>query len=97
MVQITAVALAFWVALTRVKDHMHHPGDVIGGALIGTGIQVRRKSYKPYPSKHSLYPIFPPQVFNVLFCLRVFQKSDENTCQEKQERKPLLPQSYAEI
>ena len=60
VVQITAVALAFWVALTRVKDHMHHPGDVIGGALIGTGIQVRRKSYKPYPSKHSLYPIFPP-------------------------------------
>ena len=27
---------------------MHHPGDVIAGALIGTGIQVRRKSYKPF-------------------------------------------------
>ena len=46
--QLAFISLAFWLALTRVKDHMHHPGDVIAGALIGTGIQVRRKSYKPF-------------------------------------------------
>ena len=38
--QLACFASAFWVALTRVKDHMHHPGDVIAGALIGTLIQV---------------------------------------------------------
>ena len=38
--QLACIASAFWVALTRVKDHMHHPGDVIAGALIGTLIQV---------------------------------------------------------
>ena len=47
-IQLALTSLAFWLALTRVKDHMHHPGDVIAGALIGTGIQVRRKSYKPF-------------------------------------------------
>ena len=47
-IQLAFTSLAFWLALTRVKDHMHHPGDVIAGALIGTGIQVRRKSYKPF-------------------------------------------------
>ena len=38
--QLACYASAFWVALTRVKDHMHHPGDVIAGALIGTLLQV---------------------------------------------------------
>lgn len=39
-IQLAFTSLAFWLALTRVKDHMHHPGDVIAGALIGTGIQI---------------------------------------------------------
>jgi len=34
------MALAFWVALTRVKDHWHHPGDVVAGSVIGAFIQV---------------------------------------------------------
>ena len=38
--QLACYASAFWVALTRVMDHMHHPGDVIAGALIGTLLQV---------------------------------------------------------
>jgi len=38
--QLACIAFAFWVALTRVKDHMHHPGDVIAGAIVGTLIQI---------------------------------------------------------
>ena len=41
--QLACIASAFWVALTRVKDHMHHPGDVIAGAIVGTLIQVSKQ------------------------------------------------------
>ena len=41
--QLACIAFAFWVALTRVKDHMHHPGDVIAGAIVGTLIQVSKQ------------------------------------------------------
>ena len=41
--QLACIASAFWVALTRVKDHMHHPGDVIAGAIVGALIQVSKQ------------------------------------------------------
>ena len=49
--QLACYASAFWVALTRVKDHMHHPGDVIAGALIGTLLQVSNYRVSNFISK----------------------------------------------
>ena len=49
--QLACFASAFWVALTRVKDHMHHPGDVIAGALIGTLLQVSNYRVKSLTSE----------------------------------------------
>ena len=34
-IQFGVLILAFWIALTRVKDYYHHPLDVITGALVG--------------------------------------------------------------
>jgi len=31
---------AMWVAMTRITDHMHHPGDVIGGSLLGIMVSI---------------------------------------------------------
>ena len=34
------LGFAMWVAMTRITDHMHHPGDVIGGSLLGIMVQI---------------------------------------------------------
>lgn len=34
-IQFGFIILAFWIALTRISDYFHHPGDVIMGALTG--------------------------------------------------------------
>ena len=44
-VQLIGFGFAFWVAMTRVTDHMHHPSDVIAGAFLGTIIQVSEIYY----------------------------------------------------
>ncbi len=52
--QFIALAGAFWVSLTRIKDYAHHPGDVLAGALIGIVSQViKTKLFK----KKLLIPI----------------------------------------
>jgi len=33
--QFGIFALAFYVALTRISDYKHHPGDVVAGAVVG--------------------------------------------------------------
>lgn len=38
--QVTCFAGAYWVALTRIQDYMHHPGDVLAGAMLGAATQV---------------------------------------------------------
>ena len=34
-IQFLLFIVAFWVALTRIKDYRHHPMDVVTGALVG--------------------------------------------------------------
>ena len=34
-IQSGVLILAFWIALTRVKDYYHHPLDVAAGAFMG--------------------------------------------------------------
>ena len=34
--QFGLLALATYVGMSRVSDYMHHPGDVVTGALVGT-------------------------------------------------------------
>ena len=36
LLQLLSVLMAFWISLTRISDYMHHPEDVIVGAIIGT-------------------------------------------------------------
>ena len=36
LLQFLSILMAFWISLTRISDYMHHPEDVIVGALIGT-------------------------------------------------------------
>lgn len=36
LVQWLLLLAAWWIALSRIVDHMHHPGDVLAGATIGT-------------------------------------------------------------
>ncbi|KAK3914085.1 Putative phosphatidate phosphatase [Frankliniella fusca] len=36
VVQWLFLLAAWWIALSRIVDHVHHPGDVLAGALIGT-------------------------------------------------------------
>ncbi|KAE8746886.1 hypothetical protein FOCC_FOCC006306 [Frankliniella occidentalis] len=36
LVQWLVLLVAWWIALSRIVDHMHHPGDVLAGAVIGT-------------------------------------------------------------
>ena len=38
-IQMFGFGFAMWVAMTRITDHMHHPGDVIGGSLLGIVVQ----------------------------------------------------------
>lgn len=43
LVQWLLLLAAWWIALSRIVDHMHHPGDVLAGATIGAifaGLQV---------------------------------------------------------
>ena len=35
-VQCGILALAFYIAMTRIADYMHHPWDVVTGSLLGT-------------------------------------------------------------
>jgi len=35
-IQALAVYLAIWSGLTRLSDYMHHGGDVLAGAVIGS-------------------------------------------------------------
>ena len=39
-IQLSGFGFAFWVAMTRITDNQHHPGDVIAGSLLGIFIQV---------------------------------------------------------
>ena len=34
--QFGLLALATYVGMSRISDYMHHPGDVVTGALLGT-------------------------------------------------------------
>ena len=36
LLQLSSILMAFWISLTRISDYMHHPEDVIVGAIIGT-------------------------------------------------------------
>ena len=36
MLQFTHIILAYWISITRINDYMHHPEDVIVGAIMGT-------------------------------------------------------------
>jgi len=36
--QLIVLGLCWWSALTRVKDYVHHPVDVLAGLLIGSGV-----------------------------------------------------------
>ncbi|XP_034236031.1 putative phosphatidate phosphatase [Thrips palmi] len=36
LLQWLLLLAAWWIALSRIVDHMHHPGDVLAGATIGT-------------------------------------------------------------
>ena len=38
--QFGFIALATYVAMTRVSDYKHHPGDVATGAFVGTIIAI---------------------------------------------------------
>mmetsp|Transcript_39496 Transcript_39496/g.62447 ORF Transcript_39496/g.62447 Transcript_39496/m.62447 type:complete len:269 (-) Transcript_39496:33-839(-) len=38
IISLVPVALATWVALTRVTDYRHHPSDIVAGACIGVGM-----------------------------------------------------------
>ena len=38
--QFGFIALAFYIALTRISDYKHHPTDVITGILLGTIVAV---------------------------------------------------------
>ncbi len=33
------VAASAFISVTRVTDHMHHPTDVVAGAILGTLVQ----------------------------------------------------------
>ena len=37
-IQLIVIGLCWWSALTRVKDYVHHPIDVLAGLLIGSGV-----------------------------------------------------------
>ena len=37
-IQLIVLGLCWWSALTRVKDYVHHPVDVLAGLLIGSGV-----------------------------------------------------------
>ena len=39
-IQMFGFGFAMWVAMTRITDHMHHPGDVIGGSLLGIMVSI---------------------------------------------------------
>ena len=36
--QIGSLAFGIYVGLTRISDYMHHPGDVLAGSVIGSGV-----------------------------------------------------------
>ena len=38
--QFGIFCLAFYIALTRISDYKHHPGDVVVGALLGTFVAI---------------------------------------------------------
>jgi len=40
LVSFIPMVLAFFVAGSRVHDNHHHPADIVGGAVLGTGISV---------------------------------------------------------
>ena len=35
LLQLIHFILAFWISITRINDYMHHPEDVIMGAIVG--------------------------------------------------------------
>ena len=35
VIQLGAICLACWVAVSRVSDYKHHWSDVVGGAILG--------------------------------------------------------------
>ena len=39
-IQISLLAFAAYIGFTRISDYMHHPTDVITGALVGTIIAI---------------------------------------------------------
>jgi hypothetical protein len=39
-IQFLLFIIAFWVALTRIKDYRHHPMDVVTGAIVGTTFSI---------------------------------------------------------
>ncbi len=45
LMQLCAVAFAIFTSISRVSDYKHHPGDVIGGAILGAMAQVLNVVY----------------------------------------------------
>jgi len=45
LIQVGCVLFAFFTCLTRISDYKHHPGDVVGGALLGVSLATLAHSF----------------------------------------------------
>ena len=51
LLQLSSILMAFWISLTRISDYMHHPEDVIMGAIIGTLCAFFMHRFHPYKDR----------------------------------------------
>ena len=51
LLQLSSILMAFWISLTRISDYMHHPEDVIMGAIIGTLCAFFMHKFHPYKDR----------------------------------------------
>lgn len=61
------MAVAVYISITRVMDHVHHPSDVICGALLGIAVSTLCTSFilRHYFSGGEVNPISTYEVKNL--------------------------------